>query len=57
MFGIHNVFYVSHVKKFVHEPSLVIEPVIQEDLEVEPNLTVVRNPVQIVDQDEKQLRN
>ena len=57
MSGIHNVFHVSHLRKFVHDPSLVVEPVIQEDLEVEPNLTVVRNPVQIVDRDEKQLRN
>ena len=57
MSGIHNVFHVSHLRKFVHDPSLVVEPVVQEDLEVEPNLTVVRNPVQIVDRDEKQLRN
>ena len=41
MSGIHNVFHVSHLRKFVHDPSLVIEPVVQEDLEVEPNLTLV----------------
>jgi len=57
MSGIHNVFHVSHLRKFDHDPSLVVEPVIQEDLEVGPDLTVVRNPVQIVDQDEKQVRS
>jgi hypothetical protein len=57
MSGIHNVFHVSHLGKFIHVPSLVVEPVVQKNLEVEPNLTVVRNPDQIVDQDEKQLRN
>ena len=57
MSGIHNVLHVSYLRKFVHDPSLVVEPVVQEDLEVEPNLTMVRNPVRIVDQDERQLRS
>ena len=41
----------------MHDPSLIVEPAVQEDLEVEPDLSVVRHPVRIVDQDERQLRN
>lgn len=48
---------MSHLRKFVHDPSLFVEPIVQEDLEVEPNLTVVSNPIWIVNQDEKKLRN
>lgn len=57
MAGIHNVFHVSHLRKYVYDPSLVVEPTVQEDLEVEPDLTAVRHPVQIVDRDEKEFRN
>ena len=57
MAGIHNVFHVSHLRKYVHDPSLIVEPAVQEELEVEPDLSIVRHPVQIVDQDEKRLRN
>lgn len=57
MVGGHNVFHVSHLRKYVHDLSLIIEPSAQEDLEIKPNLTVVRHPVYIVDQDEKMLRN
>ena len=57
MARIHNVFHISHLRKYVYDPSLVVEPVVQEDLEVEPDLTMVKHPVQIVDQDDKQLRN
>lgn len=55
--GVHSVFYVSHLRKFVHDLTLILEPSEQKDVEVEPDLTLVKHPVYIVDQDKKRLRN
>ena len=55
--GVHNVFHVSQLRKSIRNQSDVIEPEIQKELEIEPNLTVIRNPVKIVDKEEKELRN
>ena len=38
--GVHNVFHVSHLRKYLHDPSLFVQPVLLENLDVEPNLTV-----------------
>lgn len=54
---VHNVFDVSHLTKHVHDSSLILETYVQEDLDIEPNLVVVRHPVYIVDLDERRLRN
>ena len=51
--GVHNVFHVSHLRKYVHDPTEIFEPTIHEYLEVEPNLTIIRHPVCNVDRDEK----
>ena len=55
--GVHNVFHVSHLRKYVHDPDLVIEEVAQQDLEISPNLAVQREPLKIIERDEKKLRN
>ena len=54
--GVHNVFHVSHLRKYLHDPSLFVQPALLENLDVEPNLTVERKPLRIVDRGTKQLR-
>ena len=54
--GVHNVFHVSHLRKHVYDSEQIIETAAQDDLEIEPNLAVIRRPIRIMDQDEKQLR-
>lgn len=46
-----------HLHKYVHDLDTTIPPTALEDLMVEPNLTFVRQPVQVVARDEKRLRN
>ena len=53
---VHNVFHVSHLRKYVHDPSMIIKPGQQVDLEVQPNLTILRRPIRIVARDIKRLR-
>ena len=53
--GVHNVFHVSHLRKYVHDPSIIIEPAQQDDLEIQPNLTILRRPIRIIDRGTKQL--
>ena len=50
------MFHVSHLRKFIRDPSVVIPAAQFEDLEVEPNLTIERRPLRIVDRSTKQLR-
>ena len=54
--GVHHVFHVSHLRKYLHDPSLFVQPALLENLDVEPNLTVERKPLRIVDRGTKQLR-
>lgn len=54
--GVHDVFHVSHLRKFIYDPSAVIPSAQFEDLVVEPNLTIERRPLRIVDRSTKQLR-
>ena len=49
MAGIHNVFHVSHLRKCMHNPSLILEPSVQQEIEIEPDLTVIRHPFSIID--------
>ena len=51
--GVHNVFHVSHLRKYVHDPETTIPPTGLDDLVVEPNLTFVRQLVRVVARDEK----
>ncbi|KAL5549931.1 hypothetical protein UlMin_000107 [Ulmus minor] len=52
--SVHNVFHVSMLKKYVQDPSHVLE---HEPIEVHEDLTYEEKPVQILDRKEKALRN
>ena len=41
----------------MHDLNSIIKEASQQDLEITPNLTVKREPIKIVDRDEKRLRN
>ena len=56
MAGVHNVFHVSQLRKFVHDPSATITPDQLDDIEVEPEAVGNRRPMRIVGNDTKQLR-
>ena len=51
---VHNVFHVSMLKKYISDPSHVLD---QEPIEVHEDLTYEEKPVQILARDEKVLRN
>ena len=51
---IHNVFHVSMLKKCNPESSQVIE---YDPIEIQPDLSYVEKPVQILDRQDKVLRN
>ena len=56
MAGVHNVFHVSQLRKFVHDSDMTISPDQLEDFEVEPEAVGNRKPARIVAHDMKQLR-
>ncbi|XP_075479422.1 uncharacterized protein LOC142520305 [Primulina tabacum] len=51
---IHNVFYVSMLRKYEPDPSLILNV---EDVELDSSLSYVEHPVQILDRKERQLRS
>ena len=51
---IHNVFHVSMLKPYVPNSNQVIE---YEPIELQPDLSYVEQPVQILDRKERVLRN
>ncbi|KAL5537439.1 hypothetical protein UlMin_045822 [Ulmus minor] len=51
---VHNVFHVSMLRRYVSDPSHVLE---NEPIEVHEDLTYEEQPVQILDQKDKTLRN
>ncbi|KAL5559638.1 hypothetical protein UlMin_035849 [Ulmus minor] len=52
--SVHNVFHVSMLRRYVSDPSHVLE---NEPIEVHEDLTYEEQPVQILDQKDKTLRN
>ena len=52
--SIHNVFYVSILKKYISDPSHILR---QEPIEVHEDLTYEEKPIKIIDTQEKKLRN
>ncbi len=57
MAGVHNVFHISHLRKCVKDPSIVVEPSQLEDVEVEAEVARPRQPIKIVDGGSRQLRS
>ena len=51
--GVHNVFHVSMLKKYVHSPWHVID---YEPLQIREDFSYEEIPVQILDSKEKRLR-
>lgn len=51
---IHNVFHISMLKKYKPDSSHMIE---YEPLDIQPNLSYIEQPVQILDRQEKVLIN
>jgi len=51
--GVHDIFYISQLRKCVYDPSHVIS---YEPLDIQPNLTYEELPVQMLDRKEQQLR-
>jgi len=52
--GIHDIFYVSSLRKHVLEPDHVIR---YEPLQVKENLTCMEEPIQILERTERKLKN
>ena len=52
--GIHDVFHVSQLRRYVSDPSHILEI---ENLRVEPNMTVRERPLCILNHQEIRLRN
>ena len=51
--NVHNVFHVSQLRKYVADPSHVIN---WQDVEVSRNLTLAERPMCILDRQQRQLR-
>ena len=57
MAGVHNVFHVSHLRKYVHDEGVVIQPNLLEDVDVQPELARRKGLIRIVDHSTRQLKN
>ncbi|XP_027922711.1 uncharacterized protein LOC114180599 [Vigna unguiculata] len=51
--NLHNVFHVSQLRKYIADPSYVLE---SDDIQIREDLTVNTEPVQILDSQVKKLR-
>jgi hypothetical protein len=52
--GVHDVFLVSTLRKYIHDPSQVMN---FKPLRIQENLTYEERPIEIVDHEEQQLRS
>jgi len=52
--GIHEVFHVSNLSKYVHDPNHIIG---YEPFQIKENLAFVEEPVRILERRENKLRN
>ena len=52
--GVHNVFHISILKKYVHDPSHII---CFDDIKVGENVTFYERPVKVLGYEVKKLRN
>ena len=53
LFGIHTVFHVSMLRKYVADPSHIIS---YDEIQVQPNTTYVEKPARIIDTKKQVLR-
>jgi len=51
--NLHNVFHVSQLRKYIADPSHVLE---SDDIQIREDLTVNTGPVRILDSQVRQLR-
>jgi ribosomal protein L21E len=51
--GVHDVFHVSMLRRYIHDPSHVVD---HGSLTIEKNLSYVEEPVRIVDRKDQVLR-
>ncbi|MFG1569936.1 hypothetical protein ACDT16_13705, partial [Staphylococcus aureus] len=51
---VHDIFHVSQLRKYVHDPSHVVD---FGQLELKADLSYVEEPVQIMERKDKLLRN
>lgn len=54
MASVHNVFHVSMLKKYVLDPSHVLQP---QTIDIDERLSYEEIPVEILDREIKKLRN
>ena len=54
MFRVHDVFHVSMIRKYVHDPSHILQ---HPEVEYAPIVREEVRPVRILDARDKQLRN
>ncbi len=52
--GVHDVFHVAVLRKYLHDPSHVVD---YRDLQIEANLTYEEQPVEILDREVRKLRS
>ncbi|XP_073138685.1 uncharacterized protein [Henckelia pumila] len=52
--GVHNVFHVSMLRKYVLNPSYVLS---MEPIQLSPHMTYEERPIRILDTQERRLRN
>jgi hypothetical protein len=53
LIGMHDVFHVSMLRKYIANPNVIVE---YEPLEIQEGLTYIEEPVKIVDKKEQVLR-
>ena len=54
MSGVHNVFHVSMLRKYITDPSHILR---HQELQISPEVKYEEQPVQILDKKTKELRN
>ena len=54
MMGVHDVFHVSMLRKYIRDPSHVIQ---HQEIEIMPEVKYEAQPERILDRQEKKLRN
>ena len=54
LYRVHNVFHISMLRKYILDPSHVLEA---PEIELRDDLSYEEQPVQILGRDEKELRN